>query len=842
MALALPPELVGYDPSKQIRFATVSQAEAKRQELVFFIWPTGLPLNVLPAVATNIGSAVFTGDLSGLNDALAASVDRLDAEVAPYDFHGISYLVHPLAGNTNNRRLVILNSGHRKAGAFTYGVNDTANRLLSEGFTVLMTDMPLVGFNTNNRIVLPDGAGRVTLGKSGSAGHGEMFQRLPSVLPPGACFRFFLEPMVQGVNYFLWATPNAGDVSFVGLSGGGWSAHLLAAVDTRIKQSFPVAGSYPLYCRPPGMSHDAEQFYAPLYSETDSNGDGIADTAAGVASWLEIYALGAFGPGRRQVQILSLHDSCCFNGDAFVTYTNFVAKTVRTLGQGEWGFYSDTSHSNHLISPMVLNRVILPGLGGTTGVAQDWSREASKAGAARSVTAEPWRKPANVPEEIAPIDAPFPMPQMKRPVFADRTFSVVDHGAKGDGTTKSTEAFRKAIAACHAAGGGQVLVPAGKWLTGAIHLKSNVHLHLQEGAEIHFSDDPQDYLPVVFTRWAGFEVMNYSPLIYANGCENIALTGPGKLFGHGREKWWDWCKRLDERNKIGPHLEDQAVKGIPPGERIYGSPEAGLRPQFISPINCRNVLLEGFTIAEAGPFWTIQFIYCENVIARGLSLHTKGGPNTDGINLDSTRNALVEHCLLDVGDDAVCLKSGINEDGRRVGRPTENVVVRNITALSSHGGIVIGSDTSGGVRNVLAYDCVYDGSDVGIRLKSNASRGGVVENLYYRNITMRLIKNEAIRLESNYTAWMASAEATHYPVFRNINIKDIVCDGAGSAAFIQGTAQKPLENINLENVSIRARTGMKFDWVQGLSLRKVTTTTASGPPVVFQHCNDVVRE
>ena len=271
-----------------------------------------------------------------------------------------------------------------------------------------------------------------------------------------------------------------------------------------------------------------------------------------------------------------------------------------------------------------------------------------------------------------------------------------DYGAKGDGTTKNTAAFRKAIEACHKAGGGTVLVPAGKWLTGAIHLKSHVNLHMEKDAEIHFSDDPQDYLPVVFTRWAGFEVMNYSPLIYANGCENIAVTGPGKLYGHGK-KWWGWERRLDERNTIAPKLQRYATAGTPVEERVFGNPELGLRPQFISPINCRNVLLEGFTIAEPGPFWTIQFIYCENVIARGLTLHTKGGPNTDGINLDSTRNALVEHCMLDVGDDAVCLKSGINEDGRRIGRPTENVVVRNITAFNCHGGIVIGSDMSGGV-------------------------------------------------------------------------------------------------------------------------------------------------
>ena len=365
-ASALPPELAGYDPSQQVRFATVAQADAKRRELIAYIWPDGLPVNTLPAVARNIGREVFAGDLGGLDGALASAVERLDAEVAPYDFHGISYLLRPRTVNANNRRLVMLNSGHRKDGPFAYGVNDAANRLLGEGFAVLMTDMPLVGFNTANTVKPPDGGATVTIGQRGGAGHNEMFDKLASgKLPGGTIFRLFLEPMVQGVNHFLRTTPDAADVSFVGLSGGGWSAHMLAALDVRIKQSFPVAGSYPLYARPPGMSHDAEQFFAPLYFEVDANGDGIPDAAAGVASWLEIYALGGYGPGRCQIQILNLHDSCCFSGDTFQTYDNFVAGIVRKLGQGEWGFYSDTSHHSHLISPVVLNQVIMPRLLGT---------------------------------------------------------------------------------------------------------------------------------------------------------------------------------------------------------------------------------------------------------------------------------------------------------------------------------------------------------------------------------------------------------------------------------------------------------------------------------------------
>jgi hypothetical protein len=369
-ATALPPQLANYDASGQIRFKTLAQAENKRQELIRYIWPAGLPTNTLPAAIRNIGLDVFSNALSGLDRSLAASVDLLDSEIVPYQFHGLSYLIHPAAKSTNNLRLVVINSGHRNGVAFTYGVNRVADRLLGEGFNVLMTDMPLVGFNTWHTIALPNGAGTVNIAGRETTGHNEMFAKLVPALPAGTIFRFFLEPMVQGVNYFLHTTPGAADVSYVGLSGGGWTGHMLAALDTRIKNSFPVAGSLPLYARSfsPGSEGDAEQIYAPLYLEVDKhNTNGVPDTAAGVASWLEIYALGGIGPGRHQTQILNLYDACCFSGDTFQTYTNFVSTTVRDLGRGSWDFYSDATHKEHQISSNCLENVILPGLMGTPG-------------------------------------------------------------------------------------------------------------------------------------------------------------------------------------------------------------------------------------------------------------------------------------------------------------------------------------------------------------------------------------------------------------------------------------------------------------------------------------------
>ncbi|MEI7910327.1 MAG: hypothetical protein WCK77_11875 [Verrucomicrobiota bacterium] len=365
-AVALPPEMAGYDPSKQIRFSTPAQAEARRQELIHFIWPDGLPSNTLPTVARNIAADVFDRYLPGIERKSVAAVDKLDADIAPYDFHSISYLLHPFKTNANTGKLVIYHSGHRRSVAEWAGGDDVINRLLTEGFTVLAMDMPCYGWNADDTIKLPEEKVTITREKHKNP-HEEMFRKfLPKLPHEGAIFRFFLEPVVQGINCFLQTNPGA-EVAMVGISGGGWATTLAPAVDIRITRSFPVAGTYPLYCRTkpfPAFSHDIEQFYDPLYREIDSDGDGITDTAAGVASWLEIYALGAFGPGRRQIQILNFNDTCCFFGDAFKTYHNFLPGVLRKLGQGEWSFHSDTTHARHWISRDVIDNSIMPGLTG----------------------------------------------------------------------------------------------------------------------------------------------------------------------------------------------------------------------------------------------------------------------------------------------------------------------------------------------------------------------------------------------------------------------------------------------------------------------------------------------
>jgi len=449
-------------------------------------------------------------------------------------------------------------------------------------------------------------------------------------------------------------------------------------------------------------------------------------------------------------------------------------------------------------------------------------------GVAYMASAADWRDRVGIdtaPETIAPIQAPFEMPRLERPRFPAAVFPITEFGAEPGGKVKNTEAINDAISACSDAGGGTVRIPAGTWLTGAIHLKSNVNLHLAEGALLRFSEKPEDYLPVVFTRWAGFECYNYSPLIYARDCRNIAVTGRGTLDGNGRP-WWPWFER--QADTAMRMYQEQILKDVPPEERIYGTPEDGLRPQLISPVNCSNVLLEGFTIAEPGPFWTIDLIYCDRVIVRRLKVLTEGGPNTDGLNVDSSTNVLIEHCFFNTGDDCICMKSGMNEDGWRVGRPTENVVVRYNGTARGHGGAVFGSDSSGDIRNVYVHSCIFDGTDVGIRLKSTRGRGGVVERLWFENIDMAGIRREAIQMTTAYRAWMGTTEGKA-PTFRDIIFRNINVMGADQAMRIEGLPEAPIQGLCFENVHMKSVKGIDAAWVEELKLDEVSVQGEASP-------------
>ena len=370
-------------------------------------------------------------------------------------------------------------------------------------------------------------------------------------------------------------------------------------------------------------------------------------------------------------------------------------------------------------------------------------------------TGDPWALVPQILKRIVP------------PKFPARDFDVTRFGAVPDATTDCTRAFRDAIAACSKAGGGRVVVPAGRFLTGPIHLKNNVNLHVTKDATILFSKRTADYMPVVFTRFECMEVMNFSGLIYAFEQTNIALTGEGTLDGQAGPDWWHnwrstWRADVQKLTKMG---EDN----VPVKDRVFGEGHQ-LRPNFVQPVRCRNVLIEGVKIINS-PMWVIHPLYCTNVTIRGVSVVTEG-PNTDGCDPDSCKDVLIENCHFSNGDDCIAIKSGRDHDGRRVNLPTENVIIRNCVFEAGHGGVTMGSETAGGIRNVFAEGCSFDSPDLdmAMRFKTNPARGGFIENIYLRNCSIKTAKY-GVHMTLRYGGNGAIGGNT-IPSVKNIEIRD----------------------------------------------------------------------
>lgn len=430
-------------------------------------------------------------------------------------------------------------------------------------------------------------------------------------------------------------------------------------------------------------------------------------------------------------------------------------------------------------------------------------------------------------------DTPFPMPEIAEPVFPDRTCSIADYGATQGGAL-NTEAFARAISACADAGGGTVLVPPGEWLTGPIHLKSNINLHLDDNARVVFSAKPEQYLPVVLTRWEGIDCYNYSPLVYCNGCENTAVTGKGVFDGQGK-KWWQW-KLLQNRAK--ERLYKQGLDGVPVEKRIFGKPSDALRPAMIQFINSRNILLEDFTAANS-PFWTNHIVYSENVVVRNIRADTPyEGPNTDGLNIDSSRNVYITGFHANVGDDGFCVKSGRNEDGRRVGRPVENVVLENCEIGRAMGGFIIGSEMSGGVNNILVRNCKFTGTDTGLRYKSLRGRGAYARNIFVRDIEMENIRDAAISINMFYSSPDVGG-STLPSDFENMHFDRIRCNGASDAISVVGLPEKPLRGLHMSDIDISARNGMSLSNVAGADFTDINLTTNSNPAFIIKDSTDI---
>ena len=394
---------------------------------------------------------------------------------------------------------------------------------------------------------------------------------------------------------------------------------------------------------------------------------------------------------------------------------------------------------------------------------------------------------------------------LQAPAIPAREFMLTDYGAVGDGSHDCSEAFKKVIQACSDAGGGRIVVPAGKYRSGPIHLRSRIELHISEDATIQFIPEPDRYLPPVLTHWEGLEFMGYSPLIYARGQTDIAITGRGTLDGGGNETtWWHWkggrwgIGKTEEDQKFArAKLMQDAENHVPVHQRIYAD-GAYLRPPFIQPFDCERVLIEDVTI-RAAPFWLINPVLCRDVTVRGVTCESLG-PNSDGCDPESCRNVLIENCLFDTGDDCIAIKSGRNADGRRINTPCENIVIASCDMKAGHGGVVIGSEISGGVRNVFAENCRMSSPDLerAIRIKTNSIRGGVIEHLRYRNIEVGQVR-DAIVINYYYEEGDAGA---FDPIVRDVVIENLTIENAKRVFQVRGFERDPIIDLHLRNVDV----------------------------------------
>jgi polygalacturonase len=414
---------------------------------------------------------------------------------------------------------------------------------------------------------------------------------------------------------------------------------------------------------------------------------------------------------------------------------------------------------------------------------------------------------------------------VRPPVIPAREFDLHDYGGVGDGETDCSEAFGAAVAACAAAGGGRILVREGVFRTGPIHLGSDMELNVGAGATISFIPEPDRYLPPVHTHWEGLEFMGYSPLIYAYRQENVAITGEGLLDGGGDpDHWWPWkggrwSRDFDHGTQQAARdaLMADAENHVPYANRVYAD-GAFLRPPFIQPFECRNVLIEGVTIRRS-PFWLINPVLCENVLVRGVTCESLG-PNSDGCDPESCRNVVIEDCRFDTGDDCIAIKSGRNADGRRIDTPCENIVISNCEMQAGHGGVVIGSEISGGVRNVFAENIRMSSPDLerAIRIKTNSVRGGTIEHLRYRNIEIGEVR-DALVINFHYEEGDAGA---FDPVVRDIRISNLICEQARQVFQLRGFERAPIRDIRLADVEFRnAREPGVIEHVSGLQLENV---------------------
>ena len=392
------------------------------------------------------------------------------------------------------------------------------------------------------------------------------------------------------------------------------------------------------------------------------------------------------------------------------------------------------------------------------------------------------------------------------PVFKDKDYLITDFGAvANDSAFLNHEAINKAIETCNAEGGGRVVVPAGVWHTGAITLKSNVNLHIQEGGTLLFTTQTE-YYPFVLTRWEGVDCYNFQPLIYAYGETNVGLTGKGTVDGGAsNDDWWamcgapryGWVEGMVSQRTGRPKLLKWAEDKVPIEERRL-TPEDGMRPQLINFYKCENVLIEDLTLLRS-PFWVVHPLMCKNLTVRGLYIENDG-PNGDGCDPESCDGVLIENCYFNTGDDCIAIKSGRNNDGRYWDMPSQNMIIRNCKMLDGHGGVVIGSEISGGYRNLFAHDCEMSSPNLDrvIRIKTSNCRGGLIENVYVRNITVGECREAVLRINLQYEN-REICDRSFPPIVRNVHLENITSQKSKYGVVLIGLD----EGTNIYDISVK---------------------------------------
>ncbi len=468
---------------------------------------------------------------------------------------------------------------------------------------------------------------------------------------------------------------------------------------------------------------------------------------------------------------------------------------------------------------------------------------------------------------------PFDMPRVVRPTFPDYAVDIRDFGAVNDGVTLCTEAVNKAIAHVNAKGGGKVVIPAGLWISGPIELLSNVNLYTEYGALVVFTSDLNAY-EIVDTSFEGLDTRRCQSPIYARKAHNIAITGYGTFDGSGEDwrpvkkgkvtssQWKKLLKKSKITNEKGDvwYPSEESKRGaeacfdfnVPDNitdEEDWNKIKRWLRPTLLNFQYCDTVLLEN-AMFKNSPAWCLHPLRCSHVTIDGVKVNNPWyAQNGDALDLESCRNALIINSIFDAGDDAICIKSGKDADGRRHAMPCENVIVRNNTVLHGHGGFVVGSEMSGGARNIYITDCSFIGTDVGLRFKSTRGRGGVVEGIYIENIAMVNIPEEPLLFDLFYgkrgkaTADEVPPVSEETPVFRDIHIKDVVCRGAGRAMYFNGLPEMKISNVTIENVSIlNAALGIVINQSTGVELKNVCVEPVKGSVLSLNGADNVVIE